>query len=241
MEKGEGYNKIIEIIKSKASLKQGIYKNTLGAFAEFKKCAIQLVNNLIEEMNELDKDVSIEFIEKGTFEFSIKIGGDIILFQMHTNVFDFDQQHSLFKTSYVKENRNRSFCGIINIYNFLSDSMKYHRYEDSGYLIGRAFINAENHFFVEGRKKLNFIHNDFINETISSKAIYDVIEHAILYSMGFDLFTPPYKEVHEVRVGQLMHESSKMQVKTAKRMGYKFSFEDLNHIQNTSIKKGEKK
>jgi hypothetical protein len=226
MEHGEDYNQIVNIIKTKASFKQEIYRNTLSAFSEFKQSAKSLIEDLIGEMSQFDKDVSIEFIEKGTFEFSLKIGGDILLFQMHTNVFDFPQSHSLFKTSYVKENRNRSYCGMINIYNFLSDSMKYHRYEDSGYLIGRVFINAENHFFVEGRQKLNFIHNDFINEEINPEAIHDVIKQSILYSMGFDLFTPPYKEVQEVRVGQLMHESSKMQVKTAKRMGYKFSFED---------------
>lgn len=226
MEKGENYNQIVGVIKSKASLKQQIYRNTLSAFEEFRKCGQMLISDLVNEMTQFDKDVSIEFNEKGAFEFSLKIGGDIIMFQMHTNVFDFDKSHAIFKTSYVKENRNRSFCGIINIYNFLADSMKYHRYEDSGYLIGRVFINSENHFFVEGRRKLNFIHNDFINETISDKAIYDIIEHAVLYSMGFDLYTPPYQEVQEVRVGQLMHESSKMQLKTAKRMGYKFSFED---------------
>lgn len=226
MEKGENYNQIVGVIKSKASLKQQIYRNTLSAFEEFHKCGQLLISDLVNEMTQFDKDVSIEFKERGAFEFSLKIGGDIIMFQMHTNVFDFDQSHAIFKTSYVKENRNRSFCGIINIYNFLADSMKYHRYEDSGYLIGRVFINTENHFFVEGRRKLNFIHNDFINETISPRAIYDIIEHAVLYSMGFDLYTPPYQEVQEVRVGQLMHESSKMQLKTAKRMGYKFSFED---------------
>lgn len=226
MEQGENYQKIVDTIKSKASLKQQIYRNTLEAFKEFKNCGQLLITDLVKEMTSFDKDVSIEYSEKGVFEFSIKVGGDIIMFQMHTNVFDFDQSHSLFKTSYVKEKRNRSYCGIINIYNFLSDSMKYHRYEDSGYLIGRVFINAENHFFVEGRRKLNFIHNDFINESISPKAIFDVIEHSVLYSMGFDLFTPAYKEVQEVRVGHLMHESSKMQLKTAKRVGYKFSFED---------------
>ncbi len=226
MEKEENYNQIVEIIRTKATLKQQIYKNTLAAFKEFKNCGQLLIADLVKDINDTNSPVVIEYSENGVFEFSVKVGGDIIMFKMHSNVFDFDQSHAIFKTGYLEENRNRSFCGIINIYNFLADSVKYHRYEDTGYLIGRVFINAENHFFVEGRRKLNFIHNDFINESISSKAIYDVIEHAVLYSMGFDLFTPPYQDVHEVRVGQLMHESSKMQLKTAKRVGYKFSFED---------------
>ena len=226
MEKSENYIQIIELIKNKASLKQEIYRNTLAAFNELKNCGHKLINDLIGEMNQFDKDVLIECSENGDFEFSLKIGGDIIMFHMHTNVFDFHPDHAMFKTTYVKEDRDRSYCGMINIYNFLADSAKYHRYEDTGYLIGRIFINSEKHYFVERRRKLHFIHNDFINEVIDSKAIYDVIEHAIIYSMGFDLLTPPYKEVQEIRVGQLMNESSKMMLKTAKRMGYKFSFED---------------
>ncbi len=226
MEKGAHYEEILQTVKNKAALKQEIYRNTYKAFQVFETIAQQLIIQLQSEVEELDTTVSIEYKEKGQFEYHLKIGGDIIMFKMHTNVFDFDPQHAVFKTSYLKEDRSRSYCGIINIYNFLADSMKYNRYEDSAYLIGRVFINKENHFFVEGRRKLNFIHNDFINETISESAIQDIIQHSILYSMGFDLFTPPYQEVQEIKVGQLLVESSSMQLKTGKRLGYKFSFED---------------
>ena len=43
-------------------------------------------------------------------------------------------------TSYVKEDKNRSYCGVIHLYNFLADSFKYNRLNDVGYLIGRVFI-----------------------------------------------------------------------------------------------------
>ena len=39
------------------------------------------------------------------------------------------------------QNQLGTFCGIINIYNFLSDSFKYNRESDLGYLVGRIFIN----------------------------------------------------------------------------------------------------
>ncbi len=226
MSDSNNFQQIVSIVKTKASLKQEIYRNTLAAFELFKSAGQNLVQQLSKDASDADKAVEINHKEKGDFEFQLKIGGDIVLFHMHTNVFDFDQQHAIFKTGYLKEDRNRSFCGVINVYNFLADSLKYSRYEDSGYLIGRIFINKDNHFFVEGRRKLNFIHNDFINETINEDAIIDVIEHSILYSMGFDLFVPPYQAVQEINVGQLMSEASSMRIKTAKRMGYKFSFED---------------
>ena len=45
----------------------------------------------------------------------------------------------------------RSFCGVINIYNFLSQTLlKYNRLNDAGFLIASVFINKDYHFFVEG-------------------------------------------------------------------------------------------
>lgn len=220
------FNDIVQVVKDKASLKQQIYRNTHKSYIRFEELAKSIISDLKKEISQFDRDVSISFNERGEFQFQLKIGGDIVLFQMHTNVFDFDPNHSVMQTSYVKGDKSNSYCGIINIYNFLADSVKYNRYEDDAYLIGRVFINKDNHFFVEGKRKLNFIHNDFINEVITEDAIKDIIEHAILYSMDFDLFTPPYKHVQTLSVGQLIRESSAMQSKTGKRLGYKFSFED---------------
>ena len=90
---------------------------------------------------------------------------------MHSNVFEFDKNHGIWKISYVENNDMNSYCGIINIYNFLSDSFKYDRLDDLGYLIGRIFINKDNHYFVEGKRQLGFLYNDFGNAVIDTKAI----------------------------------------------------------------------
>ena len=217
---------IVETVKNKASLKQKIYRNTIEAFTHFKKLSKKVVEDLVKETSQFDDGVNINLKKKGTFEFQLRIGGDIVLFQMHTNVFDFDRSNPLWKTSYLKEDTSRSFCGIINVYNFLSDSLKYNRYDDSGYLIGRIFINKENHFFVEGKRQLNFIHNDFISQEMNQKDVLDIIQQAILYSMDFDLFAPPYRHVQEISVGQMLSETSGVSVKTGKRLGFKFSFDD---------------
>lgn len=226
MEEKEDFQKIVETVKNKASIKQLIYRNTLEAFYSLKEGAKELIEDLVKEASSFDDDVSISYQEKGTFEFQLKIGGDIVLFHMHTNVFDFDRSHALKKTAYLKEDPSRSYSGIINIYNFLADSFKYSRYDDTGYLIGRIFINKENHYFVEGRRQLNFIHNNFVSQVINDEAIKNIIQQAVLYSMDFDLFTPPYKHVEEISVGQLLQEASGMRLKTGKRVGYKFSFEE---------------
>lgn len=225
MESKPQFEKIVSIVQNKASLKQEIYRNTLSTFLSFKEEGKRLVEELKGKMNSFDKDVAIEFTEKGDFEFQLKIGGDIVLFYMHTNVFDFDKSHALWKTAYVKEDLTRSYCGMINIYNFLADSFKYNRFDDSGYLIGRAFINKENHFFLEGKRQLGFMHNNFVNDTIDQADIREIIGQAILYSMDFDLFAPPFKHVQEISVGQLLQDASGMRLKTAKRLGFKFSFD----------------
>lgn len=222
----KNFIKIVETVKNKASLKQKIYRNTIEAFTHFKELSKKVVEDLVKETSQFDDGVNITFQEKGTFEFQLRIGGDIVLFQMHTNVFDFDRSNPLWKTSYLKEDASRSFCGIINVYNFLSDSLKYNRYDDSGYLIGRIFINKENHFFVEGKRQLNFIHNDFISQEMNQKDVLDIIQQAILYSMDFDLFAPPYRHVQEISVGQMLSDTSGVNVKTGKRLGFKFSFDD---------------
>jgi hypothetical protein len=226
MEEDKNFKKILEEVKHKACLKQKIYRNTLKTFKQFQLSA----KGLIDELNkhEIDDSVEISYQEKGAFEFEIKIGGDILLIYMHTNVFGFDASHPLWKTGYLKEDSSRNYCGMINIYNFLADSFKYNRVNDIGYLIGRTFVNKENHFFVEGRRQLNFLFNDFINQKIERQSIVQILEQSILYSMGFDLTIPSYRNVASLSVGELMVESASTRIKTAKKMGYRFSFDDEN-------------
>ncbi len=128
------------------------------------------MNELSEEINAVTKDVSVKFIDKDDYEFHIKFGGDILVFFMHTNVFDFEKSHPIWKTSYLKDDELRAYCGMINVYNFLSDSFKYNRLNDVGYLVARLFLNKDEHYFVEGKRQLGFLYNDFVNETISNNS-----------------------------------------------------------------------
>lgn len=173
-------------------------------------------------MCDVDKEVTFEYIDKSDFEFQIKFGGDVLVFFMHTNVFDFDKSHNIWNSSYVKEDRMRTYCGMINIYNFLADSFKYNRVDDIGYLVARCFINKDEHYFVEGKRQLGFLYNDFINETINTKKIKNIIESSILYSMEFDLLTPRYETMSTVSVQEINEVTSIIKLKTGKRLGFKF-------------------
>ena len=52
---------------------------------------------------------------------------------MHTNIFDFDSEHKIHKTKYVKEDNLRSFVVLLIFIIFLSDSLKYNRLNDAGF------------------------------------------------------------------------------------------------------------
>jgi len=218
--------KIVELLKTKASTKQEVFRKTKEVFAEFQqylKAKSDVVNNELS-----DKDVQVIYSSAGDFESKLKFSGDTLLFHMHSNVFDFPNSHSIHKTKYVKQDKLRSFCGVINIYNFLSDSFKYNRMNDAGYLIARVFINKDKHFFVEGDKQLGFLFNDFINQQINTVQIDKIINETMVYALNFDLQAPNFNDVKVVSVHQILDMNNNQKLKTAKRMGYKFSFETNN-------------
>ena len=164
--------KILELLKTKSSTKQEVYRITQSVFKDLNKVLKKKVEQMSSQMQNHDNSVEIEFNPKGDFETQIKFSGDVLIFHMHSNIFDFPPSHEIHKTSYVKEDKYRSFCGVIHIYNFLSDSLKYNRLNDVGHLIGRIFVNKESHYFVEGEKQLGFLYNDFVNQAINSEHQY---------------------------------------------------------------------
>ena len=218
--------KILELLKTKSSTKQEIYRITQSVFQELNKKLKQKIKLLSNQISKHDKSVEVKFITKGDFETQIKFSGDILIFHMHSNIFDFPPSHEIHKTSYVKEDKFRSFCGVIDIYNFLSDSLKYNRMNDVGHLIARIFINKDKHYFVEGEKQLGFLFNDLINQSINSDTLNRIIDSSILFTLNFDLKTPKFNDVSLVNVHQILEMNSIQKLKTSKSLGFKFSHEN---------------
>jgi hypothetical protein len=217
---------IVHLLKTKASTKQEVYSITKQVFADFQERLKQKENEINKEIE--NEQVQVSYSSEGNFESKLKFSGDTLLFHMHSNVFDFPSSHPMHKTKYIKEDKLRSFCGVINIYNFLSDSFKFNRMNDAGYLIARVFINKDKHFFLEGEKQLGFLFNDFVNQQINTKEIEKIIVETMVYALNFDLQTPNFNEVKVVSVHQILDINNNQKLKTAKRMGYKFSFETNN-------------
>ncbi len=222
MKKQKNEDLISQRIAEKSGIKQIVYKNTYDTFQDVKDISKQIILNIKEKISEKNNKIAIKYKDRGEFAAEIKIAGDLLIMTMHSNVFEFSKHHEIMKTAYVKEDPLRSYCGIIHIYNFLSDSFKYNRPDDVGYLVARIFVNKEFHYFVEGKRQIGFLYNDFINKTINKDDIKKIIESAILYCLGFDLLTPSYDDVKEVSVNEMTLNILNMKIKTGKRLGFKF-------------------
>lgn len=222
MEQLEPRQLILKTLKEKSVTKQDVYKQTITVFSEFRSVIKELADELRKKAEKIDKRLIIEYKDKSEFEIELRVAGDVLIFYMHTNVFEFDKSHSIWRTSYVKKEELNSYCGMINVYNFLSDSFKYNRVNDVGYLVARVFINREKHYFVEGKRQLGFLYNDFVNNIIDKEAIAKIVESAVLYCLDFDLFTPPFDNVKEVSIQEIQQVSTAMQIQTGKRLGFRF-------------------
>ncbi len=218
----ESQDLMFDIVTEKSVLKQDVFNNVILNFKILKQVLKEIADDLRTRVGHVDERIVIEYKETGEYEAKVRVAGDLLIFQMHTNVFKFDRENSLWKTSYLSENENRGYCGIINIYNFLNDSFKYNRSNDLGYLVGRIFVNFENHFMVEGKRQLGFLYNDFINNVLDKDQLKSIIQSSIIYCLDFDLLVPNYDLIKEVSVRDVNKMIDDSRMRTGKRLGFVF-------------------
>lgn len=217
---------ILKMLEEKSLLKQDVFHKTKQIFSEVKTVLKEVHAELKASVKIHEKKLSLEYFEKGAHEVEFRIAGDSIFFMMHTNVFTFDREHNVWKSSYIDDDNSRSYCGVIYIYNFLADSLRFSRANDVGYLIGRIFVNKDLHFFVEGKRQMGFLYNDFAHSVLDKENIRSVIESAILYCLDFDLYSPGFESVKEISVQQILESTLQQKIVTGKRLGFRFQADD---------------
>jgi hypothetical protein len=218
---------IIGTLKEKSVLKQKVFDTTLESFGMIKEILKNLSKDINSSLGNIDTRVKLEYNDRSTFDAQLKVAGDILLFSMHSNIFQFDRDHQVWKSPYVQKNKFNAYSGIINIYNFLADSFRYSRMDDLGYLIARIFINHEAQYFVEGKRQMGMLFTNFGNEAISRTALQAIIATAIQYSMEFDLLVPPYDTIKIATVGQVESQIQHSKMITGKRLGFQFNSDDV--------------
>ena len=214
---------ILKLLKEKSATKQLIYRNTKEVFDDLVVSLKSKEKSLTSLLKNEVENVELEFKSNGLFDVQLKFAGDTLLFHMHSNIFDFPPTHEIFKSKYINLDKTRSFCGVINIYNFLSDSLKYNRLNDEGVLIGRIFINKEKKFFVEGDEDLGSLFKEFSKKEINSESLEEIINACMIFTLNFDLCSPNFNDVRLVSVHHLLTMSMNQKIKTSKRLGYQLS------------------
>lgn len=218
---------IVDTLKSKSVLKEKVYDNTSVAFMIIK----DILKNLTKEVNTsllgIDPRIRMEYTDRSNYDAQLRVAADMLLFSMHSNIFQFDREHPAWKTAYIQKNKFNAYSGVINIYNFLADSFRFSRLEDLGYLIARIFINHENQYFVEGKRQMGMLFTNYGNEEFTKESLQNIVYTAINYSLEFDLLVPPYDAIKIASVGQAESKIQQTRLITGKRLGFQFNSDDV--------------
>ncbi len=220
---------IIDGFNHKSRVKLKVFNQSVEVFNQFKDILNEMSNDLNDliETEDRDRKISLQYRDRGKFEAELKFADDVLIFSMHSDVFLFDRDHPVWKSEYVKSNSDNGYCGVISIYNFLSDSLKYNRSEDLGYLVARVFVNKDRFFLAEGKRQENNSVKTFGSNKLEKSQMLRIVESAILYTLSFDLLVPPFDLVKVASVEQINDKIESAKLQTGKRMGYKYNSDDI--------------
>jgi hypothetical protein len=213
-----------QLLLNKSALKQDIADDCEKVFESFKKM-IQFEIDALKKVID-DPRIRLYTEDKGKFEMHVYIGSDVLVFNLHNNVFRLPDNNPLWGTSYFRGNENNGYFGIINVYNFLAESFLKNRIEDIGYLIGRVFVNHERHFWVEGKGMLGGMFRDPQNLQLSDDIVEIIVQLAFAHALEFDLYIPPFEYYDQLTVSQIQYIGDSLKLQTAKRLGFRMKGEE---------------
>lgn len=214
---------IQQLLESKSAAKQVTYKNLLSSFDLLAKESKRIITALKKRVKSGDEDVTVDFKLINEHEFHVKLAGDLLVFVLHTNVVTFAEDHPLMRSDYIKEKEINRYFGQIMIYNFMSDSIKYNRMNDPGYLLARILINHENRFLVEGEGPLGFLYNAISPGAISENDLNTIVKQSLKIAIENDLMAPPFPDVRFITVYQKNEKTQELGA--GQKIGFKMSYQ----------------
>ena len=222
----ENRKQLLDLLLNKSALKQDIADDCEKLF-EMMKTAIK------KEIDELQNAVSdsrirLSFHEKGKFEIHAYVGSDVLVFNLHNNVFKLPEFNPLWGTAYFNKDENNGYFGIIHTYNFLAESFEQHRIEDLGYLISRIYVNKERHFMIDGKGQLGSYFRDPQNMHLTEDILKIIVQMSFAHALQFDLYIPPFDFLDEISVAQIQLIGESLKLQTGKRLGFKMQAEDTD-------------
>ena len=106
----------------------------------------------------------------------------------------------------------------------MSDSIRYNRVNDPGYLVARILINHENRFLVEGEGRLGFLFKQISLTPIESKDLNSIVQHALTTAIENDLMAPPFPQVRFITLHQKMEKTSELGA--GQKIGFRMNYEN---------------
>lgn len=218
--------KIFDLVKAKFPINCLIIENANKHFAYIRHYLRQLSLDLTEVLSSTNKRYQAKYFESDTNQTEIQIGEDTIWFHLHPNLFRISESNPAYRFSYLKENISLAECAVINVYNFLTDTIINKRETDFGVLIARIFINSENHFIMETRKPIGVLYNDLSNDVLDEAKLKEMISGLVLHCLEHDLIAQPYEQVQTITYQELSRNNFSRSISGAKQLGFKFKSQD---------------
>lgn len=216
---------MVSTILSKCGLSKDVIDRTTQVLKSLKSVLQEKEASLRKAVHARDSRIQIQYKDRSAFEAEFRIGDDLLIFAMHSSAMVFDHSHPIWKNSWVSLDQSRGMVGMISVYNFLADSIKYERRNDSGFLIARLFIGRDGHCFAEGKRQLGVLFNDYSTTIATKEILSDFVDGVILFSLDVDVNVPAFDQMKEISVLEAMVNTMQSSVSTGKRLGFKFESE----------------
>jgi hypothetical protein len=210
---------IQSLLLNKSVLKQNIAGKTQEIFDSMKEILAGEIGELRQHIE--DPRIRLSAEDRGDHEMRVMIGSDTLFFQKHSNVFLLEDEDKLWEDEAIKADKSLAYFGVVHVYNFLADSILSNRQNDSGFLIGRVFVNKNGNLMAEGPGQLGTLFQIPSANPPTSETLKHIIQCALAHALDFDLLTPKYSIIEEVSLAQILVSSSELQMKTSKRLGFK--------------------
>ncbi len=225
MEKGaeeDPLERIRKLLEYKSTAKQVTYKKLLSAFDSLAKESKRVITELKKKTKPGDADVTLDFKRINDHEFQVKVAGDMIIFVLHTNIVTFDDSHEVLKDPYIQAAEINRYFGQIMIYNFMSDSLEFHRINDPGYLLARLLINHDGRYIIEGEGKLGVVFSHISESPISEADLNILVKLALTLAIENDLTALPYPQVKFITLHQKLEKTQELGA--GHKIGFRMSY-----------------
>lgn len=213
---------IQRMLENKSTAKQITYKILISAFENLARESKRVVGELKKKVKPSDQDVTVDFKRINEHEFQVKLAGDLLIFVVHTNIVTFDEGHEVMKDPYIRENDINRYFGQIMIYNFMSDSIKFNRVNDPGYLLARLLVNHDGRYIVEGEGRLGVVYSHISPAPITEQDLNILVKLVLTLAIENDLMAPPYPDVKFITLYQKLEKTQELGA--GQKIGFRMSY-----------------